>query len=176
MASSLYRFMLCIVILVTFHYHQMKPISVPQDQNYCYITACDVLSKIQEKLPLFFDNQSAKYASSTASSNDEDYEMNGIHFKDTQETRLIKLERRLRSVEQTVWLKSDKDDSWYRCCEGPCRCRPEIHTLSCWKQDMEELPFDQIIPADIRVIDLGINQLSTLSKDAFTGLYKLTEL
>jgi hypothetical protein len=109
MSSNFYNHILILVILlhtlVTFHYNHTKPVQVSispvEDENYCYVTACDVLNKIQEKIPLFFDNQTSKYSSSTLSSNEQDYEINNVNFKDTQETRLIKLERRLRSVEQT---------------------------------------------------------------------------
>lgn len=105
MSSNVYSQVLLIVIvlhtLVSFHHHHSKPIqfnSSPfEEENYCYLTACDVLKKIQEKIPLFFDNQT----SSTVSSREQDYVIDNVNFRDTQETRLIKLERRLRSVEQT---------------------------------------------------------------------------
>lgn len=107
MCSNSYNHVLCFAILfqtlVTLHYHHTKPVQINisplENEQYCYLTACDVLRKFEEKIPLFFDNQT-QYSSPSVTSS-EDYEMNNINFKDTQETRLIKLERRLRSVEQT---------------------------------------------------------------------------
>ncbi|XP_068083257.1 carboxypeptidase N subunit 2 [Anabrus simplex] len=92
------------------------------------------------------------------------------------EERLAKLGRRLKALEQPVWNIIDSESRWYRCTEGPCRCRPETHTLSCWRQDFPELPHGQSVPKDIRVIDLGINHMTSLHKDAFRGLTQLYEL
>ncbi|KAG8221975.1 hypothetical protein J437_LFUL014472 [Ladona fulva] len=65
---------------------------------------------------------------------------------------------------------------WTRCTEGPCRCRPETRTLSCWRQGLEELPPTQTVPADTKIIDLGANHLTTLHRNSFRGLGHLTEL
>lgn len=52
----------------------------------------------------------------------------------------------------SVWRRNTEEDRWYRCCEGPCRCRPETFALSCWRQELEELPSSQFVPTDIRVM------------------------
>ena len=46
----------------------------------------------------------------------------------------------------------DTEDRWLRCCEGVCHCRPETVTLSCWRQELGELPTDQVVPKDVRVM------------------------
>jgi len=51
-----------------------------------------------------------------------------------------------------VWPVTDTEDRWLRCCEGTCHCRPETVTLSCWRQELKELPIDQVVPKDVRVM------------------------
>jgi len=46
----------------------------------------------------------------------------------------------------------DTEDRWSRCCEGTCHCRPETVTLSCWHQELGELPIDQVVPKDVIVM------------------------
>ncbi|XP_046393872.1 leucine-rich repeat-containing protein 15-like isoform X2 [Ischnura elegans] len=103
--------------------------------------------------------------------------------------KLSSLERRVRSLEQPVWSLSSRRhlewrsrrmegpvDEWTRCTEGPCRCRPETRTLSCWRQGLGELPPTQFIPEDTKTIDLGVNHLTALHSDSFKGLVHLMEL
>ncbi|XP_071455546.1 leucine-rich repeat-containing protein 15-like [Hetaerina americana] len=103
--------------------------------------------------------------------------------------KLNSLERRVRSLEQPVWALSSRKvlevrtrryegpvDEWTRCTEGPCRCRPETRTLSCWRQGLGELPATQFIPEDTKTIDLGVNHLTALHRDSFKGLVHLMEL
>ncbi|KAL3281293.1 hypothetical protein HHI36_004506 [Cryptolaemus montrouzieri] len=91
-------------------------------------------------------------------------------------TYITKLERRIRSLEQPVWSMSKEDDRWLECSKGPCECTPETKSISCWQRNLPSLPFEQIIPHDAYVIDLGINKLTTINKDAFKHLLFLTEL
>ncbi|KAG8253227.1 hypothetical protein J6590_039567 [Homalodisca vitripennis] len=169
---------------------------VPSDADICDITACDALRRMREEIAggsLLDPGKPPVY-------------------EESQEDRINKIERRLRSVEQPceyraflkfslieksltktvallilkclefpspavpVWRKNVEEDRWYRCCEGPCRCRPETFALSCWRQELDELPSNQYVPNDIRVIDLGINQITSLNRDAFKGLHRLVEL
>jgi len=51
-----------------------------------------------------------------------------------------------------VWPVMDTEERWLRCCEGTCHCRPETVTLSCWRQELRELPIDQVVPKDVRVM------------------------
>lgn len=100
------------------------------------------------------------------------------------ESRLSRLERRLRAIEQpgkrglsfffflsplidqlsflyvesamgmscewfTVWQMSSGEEDWEICAEGPCRCQPEIKLVSCWRQDLLDLPATQLVPRDV---------------------------
>lgn len=97
------------------------------------------------------------------------------------ESRLSRLERRLRAIEQpgkplaffslsssrrvssfflciesatgrvgfTVWQMSSDEEDWEICAEGPCRCQPEIKLVSCWRQDLLDLPAAQLVPRDV---------------------------
>lgn len=103
------------------------------------------------------------------------------------ETRLSRLERRLRAIEQpgkrglffffffisthptrvvlssfstlnrgmvmrtvySVWQMSSGEEDWEICAEGPCRCQPEIKLVSCWRQDLLDLPAAQLVPRDV---------------------------
>ncbi|XP_052130540.1 leucine-rich repeat and immunoglobulin-like domain-containing nogo receptor-interacting protein 2 [Frankliniella occidentalis] len=91
-------------------------------------------------------------------------------------SELVILERRVRALEQPVWMVSGAEDRWLQCCDGPCRCRPEMRSLSCWRHGLRQLPQLQRLPEDVRSIDLSVNRLSTLHKDAFRGLVHLTDL
>ncbi|XP_063698143.1 leucine-rich repeat-containing protein 15 [Culicoides brevitarsis] len=93
------------------------------------------------------------------------------------ETRLLEVERRLRSVEQPIWkINSASVDAWDRCTEGICRCHATIKSLSCWRSDLLHLPPLQVIPMNMMKIDLSANRLSTLNKDSFKRLTHLVEL
>lgn len=86
--------------------------------------------------------------------------------------RLSSLERRLRAVEQpgkslaistgghaggerkrihalAVWQISSREEDWEVCVEGPCKCIPEVKSVSCWRYDLLDLPRTQLIPADV---------------------------
>lgn len=92
---------------------------------------------------------------------------NEVETDNVKNEYMQNLERRLRSLEQPgeysfqlfqtikfffglVWLISDEDDRWLRCTKGPCKCRPETKSLSCWHSQMPSLPAEQVIPFDIR--------------------------
>ncbi|XP_053996601.1 platelet glycoprotein V-like isoform X1 [Hylaeus anthracinus] len=60
------------------------------------------------------------------------------------ESRLSRLERRLRAVEQPVWQMGVTEEDWETCAEGPCRCQPEMKTVSCWRQELLDLPAAQL--------------------------------
>ncbi|CAH1725610.1 unnamed protein product [Aphis gossypii] len=92
------------------------------------------------------------------------------------EARLQRLDRRLRSVEQPVWTITSGVSRWKRCNYGPCKCRTETHSVSCWRKDFEEIPPGQTLPYDVSAIDLSTNSIVSLHKDTFKGLTNLTEL
>lgn len=63
------------------------------------------------------------------------------------ETRVLEVERRLRSVEQPIWkVISDSEEAWDACTEGICRCQAAIKSLSCWRTGMNALPVLQVVP------------------------------
>ncbi|XP_076242355.1 uncharacterized protein LOC143184188 isoform X2 [Calliopsis andreniformis] len=89
------------------------------------------------------------------------------------ESRLSRLERRLRAVEQPVWQMGSTEDDWEICAEGPCRCLPEIKSVSCWRQDLLDLPAAQLVPKDVLKLDLGSNRLTALHRDTFLDMTQL---
>lgn len=44
---------------------------------------------------------------------------------------------------------SSGEEDWEICAEGPCRCQPEIKLVSCWRQDLLDLPATQLVPRDV---------------------------
>lgn len=78
--------------------------------------------------------------------------------------------------------------------KGPCKCRPETRSVSCWNMDLLSLSSEQILPRDVRTMyinyfrtknillirlcfrDLGRNSLSTLNAATFKSLIYLTEI
>ncbi|GLV37748.1 uncharacterized protein CBL_06551 [Carabus blaptoides fortunei] len=122
--------------------------------DYCNLTACDAVEICRREIK----------------------EKRIVDNEEHTDSMLIKLERRLRSLEQPVWTTHIGNDRWIRCAAGSCKCRPETKSVSCWHAQMSVLPANQIIPHDIINIDLAINQLTTLNKGAFHGLTHLTEL
>lgn len=92
------------------------------------------------------------------------------------ETRLSRLERRLRAIEQPVWQMSSGEEDWEICAEGPCRCQPEIKLVSCWRQDLLDLPAAQLVPRDVLKLDLAGNRLTTLHRDTFLDMTRLNHL
>ncbi|KAG5864266.1 hypothetical protein JTB14_012519 [Gonioctena quinquepunctata] len=108
-------------------------------------------------------------------------EMDLKEFSDSLEENstnsyLVKLERRLRSLEQPVWEISRVNERWIDCGKGPCKCRPETKSVICWQNELSTIPPDQLLPHDVITIDLGINRLTTLHKNAFRSLSQLVEL
>ncbi|XP_063218600.1 leucine-rich repeat-containing protein 3C-like [Bacillus rossius redtenbacheri] len=89
---------------------------------------------------------------------------------------ILQLERRITALEQPVWTVSAAENRWRACTKGPCKCRPQTQTLTCWRSELGYLPPLQTVPSDVRLIDCGINHLSTLHKDAFKQLGNLSEL
>ncbi|OXU28750.1 hypothetical protein TSAR_006185 [Trichomalopsis sarcophagae] len=65
------------------------------------------------------------------------------------EVRISRLERRLRAVEQPVWHISGVEGGWDGCAEGPCKCRVETRSLSCWSMGLSDLPPTQLVPKNI---------------------------
>ncbi|XP_016772079.1 platelet glycoprotein V isoform X3 [Apis mellifera] len=94
------------------------------------------------------------------------------------ETRLSRLERRLRAIEQPVWQMSSGEEDWEICAEGPCRCQPEIKLVSCWRQDLLDLPAAQLVPRDVLKLDASSNKLRNLPESLFlsTTLLVLLDL
>lgn len=86
---------------------------------------------------------------------------------DEMKIRLASFERRLRAVEQpsksndsrltarnythvlVVWQISAREEDWEVCAEGPCKCVPEIKSVSCWRHGLLDLPAAQLVPADV---------------------------
>ncbi|KAK0086289.1 hypothetical protein PV325_003435 [Microctonus aethiopoides] len=65
------------------------------------------------------------------------------------ESRVSRLERRLRAMEQPVWQIRGWPDDWEICVEGPCKCRPETKSISCWRYGLLDVPPAQLVPQDI---------------------------
>lgn len=89
------------------------------------------------------------------------------------ENRLSSLERRLRAVEHpgknltirvylyggnmktsivhafVVWQISLREEDWEVCAEGPCKCIPEMKSVSCWRYNLLDLPPTQLVPANV---------------------------
>ncbi|KAK5645623.1 hypothetical protein RI129_004087 [Pyrocoelia pectoralis] len=122
----------------------------------CQINACDAIESMEKILH-------TQLALLNVSESDLRYE-------------IIKLERRVRSLEQPVWPISNSDDRWHNCIQGPCKCKPETKSISCWNKHIAALPPGQVVPQDLQTLDLGVNFLSTLNKDSFKNLPRLTEL
>ncbi|XP_076296050.1 uncharacterized protein LOC143216659 isoform X2 [Lasioglossum baleicum] len=97
-------------------------------------------------------------------------------FLEELEGRLSRLERRLRAVEQPVWQMGATEEDWEICAEGPCRCQPEIKSVSCWRQDLLDLPAAQLVPRDVLKLDLGGNRLTALHRDTFLDMTRLNHL
>ncbi|XP_076651493.1 uncharacterized protein LOC143358321 isoform X3 [Halictus rubicundus] len=99
-------------------------------------------------------------------------------FLEELEGRLSRLERRLRAVEQPVWQMGTTEEDWEVCAEGPCRCQPEIKSVSCWRQDLLDLPAAQLVPRDVLKLDASSNRLRTLPESLFlsTNLLVLLDL
>ncbi|XP_048515947.1 leucine-rich repeat-containing protein 15-like isoform X2 [Athalia rosae] len=91
------------------------------------------------------------------------------------ESKISRIERRLRAVEQPVWQISGRPDDWEVCAEGPCRCRPETRSISCWGRNFLDVPPTQLVPNDL-LKDLGSNQLTALHRDTFLDLTQLLHL
>ncbi|CAH2000035.1 unnamed protein product [Acanthoscelides obtectus] len=138
---------LCFVLVVA-------SLPVGELRETCDITACEALQQSQIELREFADYL-------------EDQNTNSY---------LMKLERRLRSLEQPVWEISKANERWIDCGKGPCKCRPETKSVTCWQKDLQILPSDQTLPHDVISIDLGINKLTTLNKYAFRSMTHLAEL
>ncbi|KYM79563.1 Leucine-rich repeat-containing protein 15 [Atta colombica] len=90
--------------------------------------------------------------------------------------RLSSFERRLRAVEYPVWRISLKEEDWEICAEGPCKCVPEMKSVSCWRYNLLDLPSTQLVPADVLRLDLGSNRLSALHRDTFKNMTQLHHL
>ncbi|RZC38999.1 leucine-rich repeat-containing protein 15 [Asbolus verrucosus] len=135
---------------------------VKSEEYLCEINACEALEQSKIDLQEFID--------SLEENNNNSY--------------LLRLERRLRALEQPVWKISKLNERWIECAQGPCKCRPETKSLSCWQQNLPVLPATQILPQDtvsivnlnVSFSDLGINGLTTLNKNAFLMLSYLSEL
>ncbi|XP_031346602.1 carboxypeptidase N subunit 2-like isoform X2 [Photinus pyralis] len=119
------------------------------DPDYCQINACDAVESMQRAL-------GAQLTILNNSENDLRYE-------------IVKLERRVRSLEQP-------EDRWHDCVQGPCKCKPETKSVSCWNKHVMALPLGQVIPQDLQTLDLGVNFLTTLNKDSFKHLPRLSQL
>lgn len=100
---------------------------VKNEEFACEINACEALE--QSKIDL------QEYVDAVEDSNNNSY--------------LVKLERRLRSLEQPVWKISTLNMRWVDCSQGPCTCRPATKSLSCWQQGILALPSVQILPHDV---------------------------
>lgn len=48
-----------------------------------------------------------------------------------------------------VWQMSSAEEDWEICAEGPCRCQPETKSVSCWRQNLLDLPAAQLVPRDV---------------------------
>lgn len=68
------------------------------------------------------------------------------------EQRLRSVEERLRSLEQPLWaIESASKIVWDRCTEGGtgCQCEPSTKRLSCWRNKLNFLPANQLVPNDV---------------------------
>ena len=63
--------------------------------------------------------------------------------------RVSSLERRLRAIELPVWQITAAHYNWDLCAEGPCKCRIETGSLSCWRSTLTDLPAAQVVPKDV---------------------------
>ncbi|XP_011340233.2 platelet glycoprotein V [Ooceraea biroi] len=115
-------------------------------------------------------------ASTRSSSDVERSPTSTMSVVEEMKNRLSSLERRLRAVEQPVWQISTKEEDWEVCAKGPCKCIPEIKSVSCWRYDLSDLPATQLIPADVLKLDLGSNRLSALHRDTFKNMTRLHHL
>lgn len=121
---------------------------------------------------------------------DKSHQINSIVIEEL-ESRISRLERRLRAVEQPgnldyhflcvkeeetkefighfqynlfekkkklfnslnwygiVWQVGKRIEDWEVCAMGPCKCRPEMKSLSCWKHNLQDVPPTQLVPADL---------------------------
>lgn len=48
-----------------------------------------------------------------------------------------------------AWQVSGRPGSWDECAEGPCKCRSEMRSLSCWSAGLADLPPSQLVPHDV---------------------------
>jgi len=56
------------------------------------------------------------------------------------------------TVMSAVWTIMSGVDRWKRCNHGPCKCRTETHSVSCWRKDLEEIPPGQTLPYDVNAM------------------------
>lgn len=54
-----------------------------------------------------------------------------------------------RTLSLAVWQIGLREEDWEICAEGPCKCIPEIKSVSCWRYDLPDLPPTQLVPADV---------------------------
>ncbi|XP_059612664.1 LOW QUALITY PROTEIN: leucine-rich repeat transmembrane neuronal protein 2-like [Phlebotomus argentipes] len=97
--------------------------------------------------------------------------------------RLRLLERRLKSVEQPIWvIREGSNASWIECERGPCQCDKIARSISCSGKYLNSLPINQIVPSAVKKFfltfsrDLSRNSLFALNRDSFKGLRNLSEL
>ncbi|CAB0033010.1 unnamed protein product [Trichogramma brassicae] len=92
------------------------------------------------------------------------------------EARVSSLERRMRAIELPVWQISQAESKWDLCARGPCKCRIETSSLSCWKLGLADLPAAQVVPDNVLKLDLSSNKLRTLPEGLFSSSSSLVLL
>lgn len=151
---SIYTFLILLPFTHSFPSTNPLPkiLTNPRD---CPLNACEVVKIFAEHLFTSKNNKNHQFTHITDISVSDDYpnvkewERNSLSVTEL-ETRLLEVERRLRSVEQPIWkIISESEDAWDKCTEGICRCHATIKSLSCWRADMLHLPPLQVIPTNI---------------------------
>ncbi|KAI4465436.1 synaptic adhesion-like molecule salm [Holotrichia oblita] len=118
-------------------------------QHTCDITSCEVYEILHNEL----NNQTCR-------------------------SDVVKLERKIRSLDQPVWIVSNSNDRWMDCTRGPCKCKPEIKSITCWNTNLKVIPHQQILPIDIHTMYLNLkkNKVEYISSGAFNNLKNLEVL
>lgn len=147
-----------ILLLTLVHFGSLLPLYNPLPKilinpRDCPLNACEVVKIFAEHLfnaKVFEDLNNANYRQHPADSQEEYLNVQQWERQRELETRLLEVERRLRSVEQPIWkIIGENEDAWDKCTEGICRCHATIKSLSCWRADMLHLPPLQVIPTNI---------------------------
>lgn len=131
------------------------------------------------------DSETCKDKTSNCGNEFDDNQDKRISIEDV-ESRVSRLERRLRAMEQPgnlickyicmytniciyvymykyiymwmlfvnsvwklVWQIRGWPEDWEVCVEGPCKCRPETKSISCWRYGLFDVPAGQLVPQDI---------------------------